>query len=214
MSTVNCSADEGMLGFFENSLFIGDSVLMGYALYNQKTPTELSPVSDAYFHCVKSYTLRYAMKDSSSKVHPLFRGKNANYADVITALQPKNIFLFFGMNDIASSGVFKAIDNYGEFIEKIREVSPDVNIYILSTTYIVKDNQQEFLNNANITFFNEKMKEKSNILNVGWIDVADTVSDGCGNLNSELSSDGYVHLINSAYSNWDKVLTDYAKERL
>lgn len=210
----NVWADDKLNNFFDNSLFIGDSVLMGYDFYNQRTPMENSPFENAYFHCAKSYTSRGALKDSSANVHPLFRGKKANYAVVINELKPKNVFLFFGINDIASVGVFKTLKDYKKLIEEIKAINPQINIYVLSTTYMVKESQLEYLNNANIAFLNEKMKEQCNEMGAGFINIAFAVSDGSGNLKSEYSSDNYVHLVNSAYSYWDNVLINYAKERL
>ena len=103
---INCiKANDDVKSFFENSLFMGDSVLMGYSYYNQKTPMENSPFENSYFHCVKSYTLRGAIKESSDTVHPIFRGKKANYEVVMNEMKPKNVFLFFGILLIPKLGI-------------------------------------------------------------------------------------------------------------
>ena len=122
----------------------------------------------------------------------------------------KKVFLFFGLNDIGMEGVDGACENYLTVIKKIREVNPDVSIYVLSTTNMLTGSEKGKLNNENIRLLNEKMKEHCEAGIAEYIDITSFLVGEDGGLKEELCSDNYVHQTYAAYEIWTKVLRGYA----
>jgi len=195
-------------GYFEDSLFIGDSVLQGLQIYlNSKGGNYLD---GAKAKGVISYSLIAALNKESS-LHPEYNGKKMAPEYYIKATGVKKVFLSLGVNDIHNTGnASQACENYKELISRIKEVNPEVKIHVLSTTYGDKSHKNGKKYSTGVKEFNELMRDYCNYTDVDFIDIASylATSDDC--LKSEYCSDGYVHLTYQAYGIWDKVLRNYA----
>lgn len=197
--------------FFEGALFSGDSVMSHFywrvPYYNKET------FGGSTFIAAPSYSLREALREDS-EYHPMYRGESKPLWENMKIVEPSRILLFFGLNDIGISGVDGFIKNYNAMFQKIREVNPEVKIYILSITPMRADSEKGALNNANILTANIKLQEFCEENNAGYIDVAAMLQDETGALNTDYSDGTNVHLTKEAYLLWEEVLVQYAKEQL
>lgn len=197
--------------FFEGALFSGDSVMSHFywrvPYYNKET------FGGSTFIAAPSYSLREALREDS-EYHPMYRGESKPLWENMKIVEPSRILLFFGLNDIGISGVDGFIKNYNAMFQKIREVNPEVKIYILSITPMRADSEKGALNNANILTANIKLQEFCEENNAGYIDVAAMLQDETGALNTDYSDGTNVHLTKAAYLLWEEVLVQYAKEQL
>lgn len=195
-------------GFFEDSVFFGDSVLQGFGIYvNNK---ERGYLDGTKVMGVVSYSLIAALKPTSD-YHPLFRGKHTSPQDITKALGAKKVFLFFGINDVLNTGNPKyCLENYKQLVTNIKDKNPDVKVYIISTTYSLKGSKDYVNYTKNLHTFNELLRDYCAKSDCEFIDVASYLSTGDGYLNPDLCSDGFVHQTINAYTIWDKVLRYYA----
>lgn len=205
------TAEEKLAEYYDNSVFIGDSIMLGFRNYSAKAKTF---VHDIDFLAAGSYSARNAIKPVEGKnVHPMYKGKKYQVWDAVPLIGSERAFILLGMNDIGPLGLEGARDTYKEVIDKITEKSPGIEIHIISVTYTLKDKGKGKINNSNIDKYNELLQEMAEENGWGYMDLCTPLSDGAGNLKEEYCSDGFVHLSKSAYGVWEKELTRYAEER-
>ena len=197
--------------FFEGALFSGDSVMSHF--YWKVPYYDKETFGGSTFIAAPNYSLRAAL-DVDSELHPMYKGDSIPIWENMKIVEPSRIFLFFGLNDIGITGVDKFIENYGAILQKIREVDPQVKVYIISMTPMRADSETKWLNNANISKANAGIQQFCEENGVGYIDVATMLQDETGALNPDYSDGTNVHLTKAAYLLWKEVLVQYEKEQL
>lgn len=208
-STDNFIIQENIDTFFEGSVFIGDSVMMGFRNYVMGQPQGFLGGPD--FLVSGSFSLRMALAHiDEHSIHPIYQGEQRFIWDSIAMMGAKKAFLFFGLNDIDMAGVDGTVANYAEVVANIRKASPDTEIYIISMTNVLTGSEVGGLNNKNIRQLNEKVKEYCATADVQFIDIASFLVGEDGGLKPEYCSDAYVHQTAAAYEIWTKVLRWYA----
>ncbi len=200
--------DEELRAYFGDSVFIGDSIMLGFRNYSAKQKTY---VHDIQFLAVGSYGVKCALKPvNKDNIHPKYKGKKYQLWEAIPLMNCKRVFILFGMNDIAPLGLEGARDKYKELMDKILENSPDLEIHIISMTYTLEGEGKKILNNTNIAEYNILLQEMAEENGWGYIDLCTPISDGNGNLAENCCSDGFVHLTSTAYTLWEAELINYA----
>lgn len=198
--------------FYSNTVFVGDSVLLGFRNYAAKSEDPL--IHQMNFLAAGSLSLHNSFWPvSEQSVHPLYQGQQYPVWESIQMMGANRAFLFYGINDVGI-GMEEALDLYPQLIAKIREYSPDVDITVISATYTLKDCGKGALNNDNLAAFNASARDMAAQNNAGYIDMANILSDGEGNLAPEYCSDGFLHETMSAYDVWRLMLIRYAADRL
>lgn len=189
------------------SVFIGDSVSLGFARYC----AQKGIMSDTVFLTAGSYSLEYALSNNVSEdkgySHPMYKGKETPVVKAVADIKPKNVYICLGINDIAKSGVEGTVRNYCKLINAIRKEVPDANIYVVSTTFLVETAQKTNLNNLNLANLNHNMKLlclKNDNLN--YIDIMTPLQDDKYALSAEYCSDEYIHQTDTAYAIWANAL--------
>lgn len=196
--------------YYGESVFVGDSVMLGFSDYCEYKGEGF--LGDPYFLVAGSFSLYHALSDSSNAILPLFRGEKTKIEDAVSQMNDvKRIFLFFGINDFnmtseGANGVFK---KYVEFINRIQEKRNDIDINIISTTYILNGKDQKNLTNENISSLNRKMKNYCEINGYGYINIADKVGDEDSGLKPEYCSDNFLHETAAAYDIWTTTLEEF-----
>lgn len=211
-TTIVTNTPEFNDNFFKDSVFIGDSVMYGFEKFVTRKGNGF--IGDPKFLTVGNYAVRLNLEPvTEQSTHPMYKGIKCTMEQAVSMMEVKKVFLFFGLNDIAITGINKTIENYYICIQKIREQTPDVEIYILSTTYIAIGSEKTVLNNENIRLFNEQLESNSIAWGVEYIDLASYLLDEQGYLANQYCSDGYVHLNESAYNIWVSVLRNFASTK-
>ncbi len=204
----NTMTEEELAAYYGSSVFVGDSIMVGFRNYCAKQKTF---VHNIQFLAAGNYSAFNAMKPvTNNNVHPMYRGKKYQVWDAIPLIGSQRVFLLLGMNDLGILGLEGARDQYKLLIDKILETSPNVEIHLISVTYTLPDLGKKILNNENIAQYNTLLQKMAEENDWGYIDLATPISDGNGNLAAECCSDGYVHLSKTAYTLWETTLSDYA----
>lgn len=206
-------SEEMIDDFYANSVFVGDSVMMGFRNYAMKhTDTYLGELQ---FLASGSFSVNNALQPpSSTSTHPIYDGKQRYIEESIALMQADRAFLFFGINDVALLELPDLCDKYTELINRIQEESPDIEIYIIGATYTIAGQGGRRLNNENLRALNTMMQERAEENGWGYIDIMSALDDGNGNLAEEYCSDGYLHQNSAAYDIWSEVLREYARTQL
>lgn len=121
--------------------------------------------------------------------------------DNVLSIQPKNIVLLIGTNDIGRGlPLSMTLENVEKIITDTKSACPDVN-FIIEAVYPVNENLRDKfekrsnkkINEMNFEFI--KLCKKHNCV---WLDFTDKLKDECGNLKKELTYDG-LHVNAQAY---------------
>lgn len=193
------NASSGQTSFFDDAAFIGDSVTLKLRNYHQKTKA----LGNTTFLCVGSYSVNNAL---TGQLMLTYKGKEMGPADALAACGAKKVFILLGMNDIALTGIDKAIDNWGTLVKRIRAKNPDIQIYIQSGTPIYKSGEIGDLNNANMDKYNVKLKAFAENNGCQYIDIATPMKDSSNGLAEKYCSDAYVHFTDAACKLWVDIL--------
>ena len=197
-------------GFFNDTLFVGDSVTRKLELYvrnQRKKNPEL--LGDARFFSIPSLGSGNLKKPVSRKsAHPKLNGQKMLLEDAVVACKAKKLYIMLGMNDIAIYGIQGSVDNMMTLIGKVRERTPGVEIFVESVTPRVRGKDQKTLNNANIERYNRLLCEtieKSGLPNLWFVDVASVLRGEDGTLPRKYCSDPGVqgiHFTDAACEIW------------
>lgn len=106
------------------------------------------------------------------------------------------IYIMLGINELGRGTPDTFAEEFGRVIERIKELQPDAVIVIEAIMHVTqaKDEEETYINNAEIDARNEKLKELADAQGVYWLDVNPVTDDGeTGKLVEEYSFDG-VHL--------------------
>ena len=121
--------------------------------------------------------------------------------DNVLSIEPKNLVLLIGTNDIGRGlPLSMTLENVEKIITETKKACPDVN-FIIEAVYPINENIRdkfEKRNNKKINDMNSefiKLCEKHNCV---WLDFTDKLKDSDGNLKEELTFDG-LHINVQAY---------------
>ena len=188
---------------FENSVFIGDSVSLGFSRYCIRN----GKLKETTFLTVGSYSVASALNMSMAAdkgfSHPMYKGKEMPLKTSLEEIKPDNVFICLGINDVAIWGLEGTVQNYCKLINMIRKINPDVQIYIVSTTLMVEEGQKSNLRNITLINLNHNMKQICELYDkIDYIDIMSALQNEKYALSGNYCSDGYIHQSNAAYKIW------------
>lgn len=192
--------------FFEDAIFIGDSVSM--ALRSRSLSENKLP--GATFVVRASYGSGHAVNGTMLLS---YRGTEMSPENAVSTSGAKKVFIMLGMNDLNIYGLDGTIANWNTLTNRIKEKSPDVQIYVQSMSPIVTGSESGKLNNPTIDEYNQMLHDFASQNGFCYIDVATFLKDETNGLSRKYCSDNYVHLNNSGADVWIDVLEKIAEEQ-
>ncbi len=200
--------------FFANSVFVGDSITVGFKEYCESHSDSIMTDS-TYFLARVSCSARVAISASAltkhSSIMPIYNGKAEYIENAIAQMNDVNkVFICFGVNDLSITSPEGFIQSMQTLIARILEKRPDVKIYIISVPCVMSSVSSNGLNNYNIQVANILLQDMCQTSGWGYINLSEYLMDSQMGLKAEYTSDNYVHENNKAYAVWNKVLKGYA----
>ena len=197
--------------FFNGTIFVGDSVTLKLDRYVRQVRQSDAPnlLGNAKFFTsggLGSGNLQEPVTKDSS--HPTFKGKKMLLENAIAEAKARKVYIMLGMNDLAVFGVEGSVDSMMSLLKRIRENSPEVEIFVESATPRLAGKDQKTLNNANLEKYNELLcaaVESSGMEKVYFVDVASVLRDENGCLPLEYCSDPEdqgIHFTDEACQIW------------
>ncbi len=201
--------------FFSNTVFVGDSLTVGFSNYAAlaEAPEYMKNIT---FLGAVSYTTYNAMKTAEDgNIHPIYKGQPVAVSDVVEELKPDRIFIDLGINELSgTNAIQRAINNYSHLVYRLKTVSPDSKIYIVSVAPMTHSSETSTFNNEIIKEFNSQLEKFSKPWGATYVDLASILTNEQGALPESYSSDGYVHMTNTVYSYWANFFRTYATEHI
>lgn len=175
--------------YYENTIFMGDSITEALS----------------EFGILDSYNVIANKGDTVIKA--------SQNIDKLQGINPKNLVLLYGMNDVIafdsnsseeSSNAFK--EKYIELINSIKAVLPKTNIYLISPLPVMNNavNTNYRLTNENLNEFRLKVAEVSTATGSTYIDLASVITE-----KDYLHEQDGIHYKYDFYTIWLDLLKNY-----
>ena len=160
--------------YFNDAVFIGDSLTTGIQLYNILPDTTVLAAVGVGLENI--YTQEVIGTEDSKQT----------ILEAADAQQPAKIYVMLGINGLKGLGADKTVELYRDLVQHLKETHPDSIIYVQSFMPI---NEQKFeanygynLTNAEIDECNEKLMAMAGEEQVYYVDVASAIKDETGGL--------------------------------
>lgn len=175
---------------FSNSLFIGDSITVGFSAYgyigenNVAAKVGLNPSS--------ALTKEIEMPDGSVKT------VSARAAE----LQPKNVYIMLGSNGIQWLSNESMLGSVSELSAEIKSADPDCSVYLLSIPPVteVYNNENEGDIMSRIKDYNAELKNIAAQNGCGYIDITTPLQDSSGYFAPDLAEKDGIHFKGRCYT--------------
>lgn len=207
--------------YFNDAVFIGDSISYGFELYvTEKRANGETVLGEAKFLTSGSLSYGNSLWDvSDESVHPTYNGEKMKLEDAIAQIKPGKIYILLGTNDVALYGVEQTIANADTEISRMLEASPGAEIFIMSTTPKYSPAESDVdgaLNNADIDALNVAMRQFAVEKGYNFMNIAPLFKDETGGLAADYCSDKEgmgIHFTSAAYDIWLDFLYSYGKQQ-
>lgn len=181
--------------WFENTAFIGHSMIQGLAGYGGLKQPDYYYLSGA---SVKTLL--------TSKQLTLPNGATGSLSSALSGKTYQRVYLMVGINEVA--GTLSSLkSDYQSLIELVRRYNPEAEIYVLAVLPVSSEkNAAGTFTIARITAYNSMLQELCREQECWYVDLYTCFADENGCLPSSTTSDG-IHLKSAQYA----VLLDYLR---
>jgi hypothetical protein len=164
--------------YFENTLFVGDSRMVGFSIYRR--------LEGATYYCYQSAGA-FSILDKEYEVAPY--GMISLY-NLLTINRFDKIYISLGINNLAAE-LKDHRDHYKKMIDTIAELQPNAIIYLLANLHItsIYANNSQYLTNENINYTNMFISKLADNKRIFYLDPNILYDDEFGNMDSQLSFD-------------------------
>ena len=197
--------------FFDKTVFVGDSVTMKLEWYvtEKRKNGEPNLLGHSKFLCSGGLAIADLLDPVSKKsIHSTLKGKKMLLEDAVAVSGAKRVYIMLGMNDIAVFDVEGSVDIMMQLLDRIRDKSPNEQIFIESVTPRLSGTDQKRLNNVNLIKYNNLLSrtlQESGLDGVWFVDVASALRGPDGTLPLEYCSDPEklgIHFTDEACQIW------------
>ena len=177
-------------GFFEDSLFIGDSRTVGLRDYGG--------LSGADFFASTGMSV-YKINKDKIKVNGL---GEVTLDELLKSRKYGKIYLMLGINELGYKQS-QTIKKYSELVDRIKALQPQAKIILQANLHITQKRSagDKIYNNANINAFNNEVAKLADNKTVYYIDVNLVFDDASGGLDPKYTSDN-THILGKYYRVW------------
>ncbi len=188
------------VSYFDDVIFLGDSLADGFKVY---TRTGTLPLKDS--------NAKYLTQKSTSPRTFLQPGVHVDAGEgpvdvwaVIQKLQPGKMYITLGTNALMSMSPEEFIDSYYQLIDKIRQTTPDTQIYVTTITPVAawKSNSESRLSFDRIYRSNQLIAKMCVEKNLALINLYDVLKSSSGYLREDIAASDGIHLTPSGYKAW------------
>lgn len=166
--------------YLENSLFIGDSRVVGIQLY--------SGISGMDYFCSEGLTI-YDLFEQEIKVNG--RGSAVKLTNALAEGKYDRIYLEIGINEMGQGTIDDFMETYAKTAAALQSACPDADIFLCSIMNVTKsrDETDKVFNNRRIGNRNRRIEKLCTEKGYHYLDINSYVCSKEGNLKSEYSED-------------------------
>lgn len=184
-STDTYSLDEGEEKLGKESLFVGDSICLGFSTWNVVDSKNVYATGNVGARNMLDYEMYYLSEP-------------ANFTYVLNETKPKNIFFWMGMNDVNMTSSKEYCENYKVIIDTaLKNSTADVYVCAITPISNLKFTEPAFIaefNDAIKHFVQTNYKDRVHIINFG-----EPLKNADGILDEQYNGGDGIHLSRKAY---------------
>ena len=191
--------------YFENNLFVGDSILEGLAQYvRAKRQEGTALLSDAKFlTSIMGIRVADLVGDTAEyeRIRYQYRGAVRELSEIVTLAEPKRLFLLIGMNDLAGgASVDDTVARYERLLTQLKQQFPTLQIAVMTPTPKTASAWlPDYCTNPDfgsplLREFADRLMALCETMEVPCVDLFSALADETGNLPDNFSRDNYVHI--------------------
>ena len=182
--------------YFEDACFIGDSRTQGLLLF--------AGPGNATDFTYKGLNISQVFNSQTVEL-----GKQKyTVNDALGMRQFGKVYIMLGVNELGWTYPQVFVDQYGDLIDRIKETSPDADIFVQSILPVTaaRSAKGDHVNNDRIAEYNAMLKDLCREKGAAYLNVQEAVEDENGCLPADATTDG-VHLNKTYCLKW----LDYLK---
>ncbi len=188
--------------YFDDALFVGDSITEGigsYALMKNAGVVAFTGIN------TDTIMTREVIRNDQGELETMLEAAS-HYPDA------KKIFVMLGANGIAWIGKESFVENYGAFLDALREQHPDADIFVESILPVTAqyETENEQITNAKIREYNQALLAMAQQKEYYYLDVESVFADENGCLPDEASPTDGMHFGPKYYEMWFDYLKCHA----
>lgn len=185
--------------YFDDAVFIGDSLSVGIETYEVMTNAVVLASEGLNPQTILANT---AVENKS--------GQEVKVIDALKEYTPGKIYIMLGSNGFFWLEKSAFINYYTEFVNQVKAQHPDAVIYIQSIMPVTKEKEQSDPRFANsiINEYNAEIIKMCEQLGVNYVNCAEAVAGEDGALPQEASPSDGMHFTATYYRKW----MDYLRE--
>lgn len=192
--------------FFSDAVFVGDSIT--YSLFQAETK------SGALGHPLFLARGKASIKGFVEYFHSIYyQGVETQLGEAIAASGGKKVFVMLGTNDMGFQTNEEVLANWDTLIDRMREKSPDIEIYFQSCFPEWSNGTGSKSLNEQLATYNQALKEYAEERGYHYINVAAYIEDHTGRMATMYSLDKWVHLNPEGCAVWMQALNAYAYQK-
>jgi len=186
--------------YFDDAVFIGDSITTGISLYDVMSNAEVYASTGVGISNV--LTKEIATVD----------GANMTIPAALEKTTPGKIYILLGANSLAGN-LDDVANEYSRILDRIIAASPESIVYVQSVFPINEEiygrKYNGSITNETIRTFNEKLMSICGEKSIYYLDLYSLFADENGELSNEVTADG-LHIFSAKYLDWFDYLKTHA----
>lgn len=176
--------------YFEDALFIGDSVTQGFR------NSGFIPAKNIIAE--KNINLNELVANKAS-----YQGKTKTLYEMIDSQMPnpKKIYILLGLNNLPGTDNDVSMQYYRRLLETIQATYPDSMIFVESLTPMMQNSEYtKRFSSAKIDDFNVKLLALAEEMGIYYLDLQTVLKDANGYLIGDYSSPDGLHLVKNGHA--------------
>lgn len=172
--------------FFEDDLFIGDSIFTGLYLYD-------GYLAEKNVAAAVGYTPYGAMSKAIDS-------KGMTALEYAKEMQPKRIFIMLGSNALSGGSHSGLEESYRELVSRLMGACPNTDICCISITPTARYNDYPNIDNSEVREVNAVIKSMCSELGLKYCDLYSLISDEDGYFRDDYAEVDGMHFLGKTYA--------------
>lgn len=169
--------------FFDNSLFIGDSISTGLYLYGYLDKSNVFA--------------KVGLNPETAASHQIDGVTSIEKAE---NMQPDNIFIMLGTNGLASLDASYMANKMAELISALKQACPETSVYVISIPPVTKEHEEQGNETMEkVNAYNSKLRSVCEQSACTYIDLCSMLLDDEGYFSAVYAEEDGLHFLGNTY---------------
>lgn len=189
VNTVVPESPAADLSYFDDAVFIGDSVTQGFR--NSGFFPAKNIVAEKNVNLNKIVANEACYKGNTQTLYQMIAAQMPN---------PKKIYILLGLNNLPGTSNENSMIYYKQMLQQIKEKFPNTIIYVESLTPMMKNSEYtKSFSQDKINDFNERLEALAKEEQVYYLNLQEALKDGNGYLVGEYASIDGLHMVTAGH---------------